>query len=150
MIHTTLLFVLFFIGHAVAQVVYRYEPCVPNDKYVQYDAGSALVQINANGVGGTINWNFCAQQEQALRYVKRIRIDFTESTGAASTLASHSVDICNGNGNDCLAQLSRSSYPSCVTGQKKLDWLRVPHNETTSTILLLENNDKAIAKFCAV
>jgi hypothetical protein len=136
-----------------SQRVFTFEPCVPpqDAEYHTYDMGSAMIQVNANGQGGRINWNFCAPTQAALLHVKKIRIAFSDDSND-SVMATHDVDICNTGGSDCLAQLRARTNPSCVYGSKTLTWLHLPHSNASGKISLIEpgNGEVIVAEFCSV
>lgn len=148
----TVLFVVLMLcisSAASASRVMQFTECNPsNPDYKQYDSGSALIQLNPNNIGGTINWNFCAWTPTPLIHVKKIRIDLADD---GINIASHELSICNENGSDCVNQLRTNTNPSCLTGKKVLPWLRFPNQNVTGTIALLEPgyNHNMVAKFCS-
>lgn len=133
-----------------AQRVFTFEPCVPKDPlYERYDSGSALIQIDPKGEGGSINWNFCAWTATPLLHVKKLRVAFHDDSKVP--MATHDVSICNAGGTDCLAQLRAHNNPSCLHGSKSLPWLRLPNTNTTAKLSLIEPGakDQVIAEFCS-
>lgn len=134
------------IDRVYAGRVLSFTPCQGASPYERYEPGQALISINDNGLGGSISWKFCTWKPSPLMHVKDIRIDFTEQSSGV-VVASHPIKICDTTA-ACINQLRQQQHPSCISGSTTLDWLRIPNNDTSASISLMEGT-KAIAKFCA-